>query len=351
MQLYCPNCRRARPLGLRCPECDTRLVAAAEAHDAALTGRVALPPPPPAPTAVGRIITGVIAALGTVVALRDLAVGVIGLAAGEESAAAAAPALGLTFATVGALAGGLLAGAGLRHGALGGGFAGACAGILLTCASAQSGDRGPLGVQDFAVACGLAAVAAIAGLVGGRVWPPAPPLPVAPVKTRGSSVARLVEEAAAETAVRPPTRWGRIALGAVVLAVGVGKAGDLLDFVGQTSVVRVQLASAKPGAVEAALALVVAALGGTVAGAVTHAGWRHGLYAGLAGAAGVGLLAATGNRAVAVPIDGLVGLAGRPPGGGLVAGLVLVGVATAGGAFGAALLPVLGKRRKLRLMD
>ena len=351
MQLYCPNCRRARPLGLRCPECDTRLVAAAEAHDAALTGRVAPPPPPPAASAVGRILAGVVAALGTVVALRDLALGALGLVAGAEAASEAAPALGVTFATVGAMVGGLLAGAGLRHGALGGGFAGACVGILLTCASSQSGDRGPLGVQDVAVACGLAAVAAIAGRVGGHVWPPAPPLPVPPMKTRGSSVARLVEAAAADTPVGPPTRWGRIAVGAVVLAVGVHKAGDLTDLFGQTSLGRMHLTAARPGAIEAALALVTAALGGVVAGAVTHAGWRHGLYAGLAGAAGVGLLAATGNSAVSVPVEGLVDVLGRPPGGLLVAGLLLVVVATAGGAFGAALLPVLGKRRKLRLMD
>ena len=351
MQLYCPSCRRARPLGLRCPECDTRLVAAAEAHGAALTGRAAPPPPPPPPSAIGRILTGVIAALGTVVALRDLALGLIGMMAGEESATAAAPALGVTFATVGAMVGGLLAGAGLRYGSLGGGFAGACAGILLVCVSAHAGDRGPLGPPDIAVACGLAAVAAIAGRVGERIWPPAPPLPIAPTKTRGSSVARLVEEAAAETVVGLPTRWGRITLGVIVLVIGVAKATDLLDVVGQTQVGRIQLASAKPGRIEAMLALLAAASAGVAAGAVTHAGWRHGLYAGLIGTAGVGLLAATKNAAVSVAIDGLVELTGRPPVGVLVVGLGLVAVATAGGAFGAALLPVLGKRKKLRLID
>ena len=354
MQLYCPTCRRARPLGLRCPECDGRLVAAGEAHDAKLTGHAAHLPPPPAPSLAGRIIVGVVAALGTVVALRDLALGFVGLLWGSESAAAVAPALDVSFATIGAMAGGLLAGAGLPRGTVAGGFAGACVGILLTSLAAHAGDRPPLTASDLAVAVGLTVVAAIAGRVGTRVWPPALPLPKPENRNRSSSVARLVEDAAAETLVSPPTQWWRIALAAVVFVFGIWHAEGLRVTATNTIVplVNVTKVAHSPDAA-GLLAVVAATLAGVVAGAVTHSGWRHGLYAGLAGAGVVTLLLSTGDAAIAAAVESLQALIRVPLPGGLFAIIiVLAAITTAGGAFGAALMPVLGKtKRTRRMMD
>ncbi len=336
MQLYCPSCQTPSTATDRCPRCGDRLITAAEAYvPAPAAGVVA--PDPIRPTAPGRVAVGCVAALGLYLALREFANTVV--PEPEWWASSAGFVLGCVVRGFGALGGGLLAGAGRRQGAVTGLIVGGVFGGLLLLADAMT--IGLIGPTEMGVAGGLAVLAALAGAVGGWVWPPEAELPQAPpVQRRGSSLARLAAEQRQQRRGRP-TSWVRVLIGAVIVVAGVAGADPARTAMKkETGGILNTGGPAQAGLVDLQLAALAVILGSVVAGGGTGAGVRHGILAG--GLAGLGV-AVLGSGWTAPVVSGLFELMGGSPPGGtkgpMLLGMGVTLLSTAGGWFGGQIFP------------
>jgi hypothetical protein len=141
----------------------------------------------------------------------------------------------------------------------------------------------------FAQPVVLALGAGMSGIIGSRFWPPVPEVKLpAPAENQFDSLLNSSLGAKRE----PGTAWLRIVLGAVIIVGGAALADPA----------RVEAQKATQGLLRAEsrwearfvacqLAALVIMAGGMVAGALTGAGIRHGIYTGLLGAIGVLVMA------------------------------------------------------------
>lgn len=304
---------------------------------------------PVRPTALGRVVTGLLVALGLYLGFRKLATGVLLACDIEpESWWLAFEGLQVVFGlqATAAILGAVLAAAGRPRGlALGAAVGGLCGSLFL---AAEIGSGAPALDLVLLVQPGVMLIAgAIAGVVGARVWPAAPdvdmPLPTTPSKL---SSLRLVAERSSAPSNRP-TAWLRVLAGAAIIVLGMMFVERLRFGAQKYSGGALQVSSQGQGKfLSWQLATLAALVGGSLAGAGTGAGLRHGIFAGfLAGAALVGLGAASG--ASPVPVEywldrlELKGLGVLHPGtiGGVVGGCVLIG-AVGGWLGGTLFLPL-----------
>ena len=355
MQLFCPACQTAVAGAQRCPRCAGLLLLPHEAAEAAAP-RIRPKAPPPQMPPLGRVAVGAVFALGLYLGLRKLAVGVV-LAAHPEPEAWWASFAGLVAVcggqAVAVLFGAVVAAAGRAGGfTFGAAVGGLCGGLFLAAelvAGAPPQDL-VLYLQPVVLVC----VGGLAGVFSARVWGAVPLLdmPVPDGNKLSSSRFALGEP----TPTARPTAWARILVGAVVMMVAVAVAdkaragaqkysGGMLrvNSIGQAQFLTWQLA------------VLGVLAGGTIAGAGTGAGLRHGMVAGALGAVGVmGTSAAAGKPLgpVAywlstlslgdVPVNDPVAIAAA------VGGVVLLGVV--GGWLGALLFQPLAPasmRRRL----
>lgn len=358
MQLFCPACQSAFTGVSRCPRCAGLLLMPEEA--AFLPADPADAAPRPArPTAAGRLVVGTVAALGMYVALRKFIAGWAAAVSADvdgwwnsDDALAAVMAAQAAAAVFGAL----LAGAGRPRGVWLGAAVGAGTGALFLAAEVAGG--APPGYLVLVVQpVVLAAAGAVAGAVGGRVWAGVPELDMPTPAVRRSSSVRL-GEVTPKPAGRP-TRWVRVLVGAALVAAGVGLADPARKAAEKNT--RGALRTASMGQarfLSAQMATMAVLAGAALAAAGTGAGVRHGVFAGLLGAAGVAALA-LGQGALPAPAVYLVehmnldpGAPGDPAALGAVAfGLLVAGVVGGwlGGTLFLPLAPAHMRARRARL--
>ena len=356
MQLYCPSCKTSIPATERCPNCGDRLVTPSEIF--ASSGELHAPPPALIrPTQFGRIVVGTIVSIGLYIGLREEVLGLVAASEVENPFVdATAIAMTLTLRTISILVGGLFAGAGRTHGFLTGWITGLVCGALLLGVDVMGGHK-PTAL-DWGATVGLAVVAAMASVVGSRVWPPVVDIPVPVTNPRGSSLARLATQDDDEQKVRP-TAWFRLGLAVAIGVVGIALAESLRVGVKKTSGGALNIGTPLQGPyIDFAFAVFGLALAGTVAGGNTGAGFRHGVFFGI----GTGLLTtallASGNTSVLPPIEGLLGTFGiaadsaRTSSGLLTVFATLFTICVLASLFGSILLPTVApKWRRSRLME
>ncbi len=261
------------------------------------------PPPPVHPTAVGRIAVGTILALGLYLGIRKVLMGtVLATQANPDGwwlsfqalvAIHASQALAVAFGAV-------IAAAGRVYGySLGFIVGGICGGLFLgfELLSGVPPETLVLYLQPPV----LALLGLIAGVIGARVWTAAPILNFPVAKSSKLSSLQLGLDVAEE---RPrPTHWIRVLAGVSIIVVGVVGADSARHFLQKNSggVLRVQ-SMGQGDFITWQLATMAILVGGVAAGAGTGAGMRHGVLAGILGAAAVIGICVKQGQAVA-PID------------------------------------------------
>ncbi|MFO0797062.1 MAG: hypothetical protein U0804_06260 [Gemmataceae bacterium] len=294
MQLFCPACQSAFTGVSRCPRCAGLLLMPEEAAFLPADPDAAAPRPD-RPTAAGRLVVGTVAALGAYLALRKFLAGWAAATAAADGWWATDDALVAVLALQAASAvfGSLLAGAGRSGGLWLGCVVGGTTGGLFLAAEVAGG--APPGYLVLLVQPAvLAVLGGVAGALGGRVWAGVPELDMpTPALRRSSSVS--LGEVVPRSQGRP-TVWWRVLAGAAVVVVGVGFADPARRLVERNSKGALRTASMAQARFLSAQLATLAVLGGAaLAAAGTGAGVRHGILAGVFGAAGVaGLTVAQG---------------------------------------------------------
>jgi hypothetical protein len=233
------------------------------------------------------------------------------------------------------LAGGALAAAGQRRGAVLGCLVGLASGFLFLLAQVWGEGRPPdLAVYGQPVLAFI--FGALGGLLGGSIWKPLPAL-----RTPAAAAARARSRPAVRvspSALEGPIAWGRVVVGVGVVAAGIFWPTVLLNWLVGVSQGIFRLESQLQAQLVAwEIAGVLTLLGGAFAGATTSTGIKHGFLAGLGGAV---LLLGTffWNRAGVLEQT-------------LLLMATTVSLTVVGGWFGAQLFPpIAARRRKLRTL-
>ncbi len=289
MQLFCPTCQAAFPGVSRCPRCSGLLLMPHEVSPDA--PRPEFHPAQTAlkPTVAGRVIMGIVLALGFYLGVRKLLMGTVLAVVSDPNewwlsfnglvAVYATQAFAVVFGSV-------IAAAGRLHG-----YAHGLA-VGVTCGGLFLGFELLLGAPPEALVVYLqppvlALISLIAGVVGARVWSVAPELNIpVPNPSKLSSI-----QLATEAVTNPdrPTSWLRIIIGVGVMVCGAVIADQARVFFQQNSAGLLRVQTFGQGQfITWQLATLAVLLGGVTAGAGTGAGIRHGLIAGALG--GIGLL-------------------------------------------------------------
>ncbi|HET6572692.1 MAG TPA: hypothetical protein VFG68_03745 [Fimbriiglobus sp.] len=349
MQLYCPSCQATFAAAPRCPRCGDRLVTPAESFSS-LSHKVPPPPDIVRTTTAGRITIGCALALGLFIGLREW-----GLAVAPDPSwwnGAVGVLLTVVLRAAGAAVGGLLAGSG-RPGMTTGAAVGLICGGLYMTADAAS-DAGAL-IIDGVVWAGLAVASALAGAVGGRMWPPPAQLPDPnPTASRhGSSLASLVTEGEQKKSARP-IAWGRLGLALILLVAAVIGADAARQLLKRGSAGLLEMGGpAQAPLVDVQLAAIGVVVAGAVAGASTGAGLRHGVIAGFLGALAVLGLTSANLASVQEVVEGVLWVYGLPTDGSaggqgtLAVGGSVFALTALAGWFGSQLFPVLASKAQL----
>jgi hypothetical protein len=234
MPMLCPKCRGAFDQRWVCPTCSIRLV-----YESGPRRRVADPmgdgrPAAWGQTPWGRILVGILLSQGLYYGLRQVCNALLQVRGGETPEVWTTL-VGIVFLQIlqalGLMAGGVLAGAGLRQGAMYGGIVGVWNGVLSVILQSGLGTA-PTAVMIVGLPVLHTAFGAIGGWLGLRIWKPVPILkapsgpqagpPMAPPKPR-----RALFDG--------PVRWGRVLLGSGVTIAGAIWAGVVLEFILDTS--------------------------------------------------------------------------------------------------------------------
>jgi hypothetical protein len=350
MQLYCPSCQATFAAAPRCPRCGDRLITPAESFST-LSHKAPPPPDIVRTTTAGRITIGCALALGLFIGLREWGLSVVPDPAWWNGAVGIL--LTVILRAVGAAVGGLLAGSGRSSGMTTGAAVGLiCGGLYMTADAAT--ESGAL-VVDGLVWAGLAVTAALAGAVGGRMWPPPAQLPDPnPTASRhGSSLASLVTEEEQKKSARPMA-WGRLGLALVLLVTAVAGADAARQLLKKGSAGMLQMGGpAQAPLVDLQLAAVGVVLAGAFAGASTGAGLRHGVIVGFLGSLAVLGMLSSNLESARIIEEGVLDLFGLPTDGSAggqgtlaMAGSVFV-LTSLAGWFGGQLCPVLASKAQL----
>lgn len=348
MQLFCTQCEAAFSGTTHCPRCAMRLISPQELYVAAETA--APPPDVIAPSFLGRVVVGVLTAVGLVFAFRELATAI---APGEL----VDPWLGFALRILAMVGGGLLAGATRPNGAQTGALVGLITGGLIVAAdSTANSDLHHWWMSGLAVAFPL--VAAVAGWFGAYIWPP---LSDWSALLKGSKIASsirklglsgMAEESALRNAGRP-TSWIRIVIGSMIGFLGVLASDEIRTILGYGSGGILQTTGVARGpSVGVQLAALMLFFGGIIAGSNTGAGLRHGFLAGLLTTLDL-LVASIGRGEKPYPaVEGFFQLLNMNPGPltdpeiGAAVTLAVFTLATAGGWLGGQLLLPLARAKQ-----
>lgn len=343
MYLFCPRCNTQHLASSRCPRCSSRLLAPAEASDLLLMQRVGTQPPPPStPGFGGRIVVGTLVALGLHLAFQEwvyAAIGAVGLTeTGGELW------IGYALRVVGAVVGGVLAGAGRPRSFATGAFAGAACGVAWLAVDAFPDVTFDL--VRLGAAGALLLLGGVAAVVGGVVWPP--PVEVKPpAASHNSSLFKLKADDGKRRRGKP-VAWVRVIVAVSVAVIGVLAADYIRQ--GLTKMPKGTFNNLTMTArTDAILAGFICVVAGVVAGATSARGWREGALAGVGAAvAAVGISAALPDGPP-LPVQYVIDQAGveSNAGGLALAGMVLCVIVTAGGWFGGQLMPALRRRQRL----
>jgi hypothetical protein len=291
MLRVCPRCRGTSRHFL-CPHCGIRTD---DAEGSGAFGK-ALPTvrPPDGPSLGGGLLIGLLLAQGLYYALHHLGSAVL-LAGGDAAAEAAywgsfdGLIVQQAMQAVTLLLGGMIAAAGQRHGlAVGAGVGGlnALLAIGLRLAAREPTDELFLYGQPVLHAF----VGAIGGVIGSRLWQPAPQLPPLAAENRyGNEMLTTVLPDRPSDVTVEPLPWGRMLIGIGVAVGGTLGARMIRDLV--------VVASGGTGHemqqsqfITWEITLVAQLIGGAIAGANTRGGVSCGFWVGLP-SAGLLLLA------------------------------------------------------------
>lgn len=316
MQLYCPACCASFAGTQRCPQCAGLLLMPHECADEFAPRAVAVPPRAPAsPPAAGRVFVGAVFALGLYLALRKLTTGGV-LATGTDADAWWASFEGLvTVCGTQALAvvfGAVAAAAGRAVGAPFGAAVGLVCGGLFLAAELVNGAP-PRDLVLYMQLGALVVVGAAAGVVAARVWGAVPVLDLEVADRTRLSSSRFVLGAPEEPG--RPTAWAKVLLGGVLALAAVALAEPLRASAEKYSGGALRVSSVGQARFIAwQFAAIGVLAGGMLSAYGTGAGLRHGLIAGVLGAAGVlGLTAARGENILPVGYWlNTIGFGGRP---------------------------------------
>lgn len=297
MQLYCPACQAAFPSVARCPRCGGLLLLPHEISPDAPHRQSEMPPRPARPTAGGRVALGTVLALGLYLGVRKLVMGaVLAIEPAPRSWWLSLSGLVAVHATQ-AIA--VMFGAMIAASARPAGYAlGLCVGAV--CGALFLGFELVAGAPTHHLVLYLqppvlVLLGLVAGVVGTRVWGPAPELNIpVPHPSKLSSLQLGVPDA---TEHGRPTNWVRILIGATIMVVGMTVVDDVRLGMQRYSGGLLQVESLSQGRfITWQLATLVVLLGGVTAGASTGAGLRHGVVAGvIAGVAILGICVKSGN--------------------------------------------------------
>ncbi|HJZ53313.1 MAG TPA: hypothetical protein VKE74_00050 [Gemmataceae bacterium] len=363
MQLFCPSCQAAFSGASRCPRCGGLLLMPQEATPDESPRRRRESHEPICPTPLGRVIVGTLLALGLYLALRKLATGWLTATTGDPDAwwmsfEGLRTVLGLQAGA--AVFGALIAGACRPRGfPLGAVVGGLCGSLFL--AAELVGGAPPADLVILVQPAVLLAAGGIAGTIGSRVWPTAPDVEMPPPAAAISKLSSIQLETDPPAATRRPTAWFRVLVGALLMVAGAGLADQIRFGAQKYSGGLLKVESRGQGRfLSWQFATLVILGGGALAGAGTGAGIRHGIFAGVLGAAGVlGLSSAQGE--IVIPAGywldklHLGGLALLDPAAvtAVASGVILAGMV--GGWLGATLFLPLApphmRNRRLRMGD
>lgn len=349
MQLFCTSCAGTFSGTPVCPNCRCRLISPSEAF-ALSVDRVAPPPDPVRPTVFSRIVVGSVVAAGLFLGLREWAIAGAQLAGRMPETgfwltnAGVATAFGLRALAV--TVGGSLAGAGRPSGFGTGAVVGIVSGGALLMLDSAIGI--PLRPLEIGFTIALVVVASLAGGVGSSLWPGPSKVPVSiRDSSRGSSLLQLAHGEGQLEVVRP-THWVRVLIAAVVGIAGVFAAesirlalrsggGEIFNLGNPSTFIYVDLE----------IAIIIVAFAAMAAGASTGTGLRHGILFGLLLAGGV-IVMSLKNGDPLPAVAGWLAVLDLPSSMAaseslLAVAVGLFGLGVAGGVFGNALLPPLGK--------
>lgn len=307
MQLFCQSCQAAFAATSHCPRCGQRLLAPQESFIHASRAQKPLPDPVPA-TFTRRLTTGLLVAVGLVLALREF----YWAWSGDVLDTHAEPA-SFALRVLAVLAGGLIAGAGRGRGVSVGAVTGLAFAALTTLFDLFLGT--PASTAEMILPIVYPVLGAVAGAVGAWLWPADVELPEPPRQSsHGSSLARLAADEAERRSVRR-TAWPQIALAALIvlaavlysdpIRIGLQKySAGWLSIGGPRQSVRVGLQ----------IAAIATILAGFVAAAGTGAGLKHGFLAGILTMAGLLIVAANRPSGLFPAVEGYLKLIGIEPG-------------------------------------
>ena len=299
-----------------CPRCRSRLIAPSEVHVVPVE-QFAFVPQNVGTSAASRALAGGAVTLGLVMGFREILAGLLPFIGESESwwQTEFAFVVLMVVRAVAALGGGILAGAGRENALKSGLLAGATAAAILL--ALQMFEPGGKVTAGSVIAAGITLlIAAMAGSIGGRIWPPRTELPKANRTSRGSSILEKAKDLQQQEEAKKirPTQWVRIVLGVSLTICGFVGAEGLRNVVARTGDGMIDLGGARNVPFSCLqIAGVIAMLGGVATGAGTGAGFRHGVFAGLiAGGIAAGIYGLRGPEKLKVAV-GLLEVLDWPP--------------------------------------
>jgi hypothetical protein len=348
MLRVCPRCRGTSHHFL-CPRCGTRTDDTEAPANLAPAAAPAAEAAEPLSAGTG-LFMGLLLAQGLYYALRHLVTALL-LAAGDPAAEAEywAGFHGLvtqhTLQTITLLLGGMIAGAGQKHGLVIGVTLGAANAILLMGLPALAGQL-PNELLLIGQPLLHMVVGAAGGYLGSRVWQQAPPVPTfADPRANQERLTTMLPDQPT-TVVTEPLPWVRIILGTAVAAGGTLGARLIRDFVlaasgglrGSAEIQRSQFITWE-------ISVLAQVIGGGLAGAATRSGGVHGFWVGMLASAIMVTAQSFANMTLRSH-EFTAWLIGLPVPEGSPAALVIQGVqavalAALGGWLGALILPVI----------
>jgi hypothetical protein len=235
------------------------------------------------------------------------------------------------------IVGGLLSGAGQRHGAIYGCFLGLVNGALTLIVYRHDLEAlAPKNIVIYTLPVLHMALGALGGLMGSLIWRPMPVLPM--LDTRGAQAAPPPVEPVSLFSIHflaGPTYLGRICIGIVIVVGGVGWSSAILQSVVDLSQGHLTISShLQAKLVSWEIAALAALLGAGYAGANTFNGLKQGLLVGIGAGIIVAMIQLGGPKVIVEALALMV--------------MSIVLLTVAGGWFGAQLFPpVLQRRRRL----
>jgi hypothetical protein len=303
MVSVCPQCHGPCDSMGKCPLCDSgRGTLSDSSPSARVEGWQQTPG--------GRILIGVLVAVGLCYGLLQLSISTLRGLTGNSGSAVLSPLYGIWMfvgiQAVSLVAGALVTGVGQRRGIMFGALVGLLSGLLVLSGifwGVVGNFAASFGTQLFTpgapirnivmyalpivhVLCG-----ALGGLIGSAFWRPLPeagefsPGGLVPGRQVPSRIVRKAADRPRTFSWKGPIRWGRVLIGTAVAVVGAVYAGAAIDWIIRASEGSINIVTVLEDQVSFAEFFSLAImLGGCIAGVSTRNGLKQGACVGLASA-------------------------------------------------------------------